>query len=124
MEFEKGKLFYSIKEIANKLNVSESLLRYWEKKFSSISPARTAKGIRQYRLKDVDEIRLIYYLVKEKGMTLSGAQKKLKDNRDKIIHTEKIINCLKDVRAELASLKTEFDELDKLYGHYGHSFDE
>src|SRR5215470_7124254 len=107
MEFEKEKLFYSIKEVANKLNVNESLLRYWEKFFSSIRPIRTAKGIRQYRIEDINEICLIYYLVKEKKMTLSGARQKLKDNRDKIIRTKEIVYCLKNIRTELANLKIE-----------------
>lgn len=115
MELKKEKLFYSIREVANELNVNESLLRYWEKEFSSIRPIRTTKGTRKYSLKDIDEIRLIHYLVKEKGMTLSGARQKLKENRDKMIHTKEIIYRLKNIRMELTNLKTEFDELDQLY---------
>lgn len=113
MKIEKDKLFFSIKEVSNKLHVSESLLRYWEKEFPSMNPDRTVKGFRRYRQKDIDEIRLIHFLIKENGMTIVGARKKLEENRNKIVSIEKIVNCLKDVRTELVNLKLEFEELDK-----------
>ena len=115
IKFKQGKMFYSIKEVADIFGVNQSLLRYWEKEFPSINPAKTDKGTRQYRKEDVDEIRLIHYLVKEKGMTLPGAKQKLKENRDGIIHTQEIMDHLKNIRAELMQLKTEFDELDEEY---------
>ena len=96
-------------------NVKQSLLRYWEKEFPSIKPTKTEKGTRQYTREDVEEIRLIHYLVKDKKMTLLGAKQKLKENRDNVIHTQEIIVRLKDVRTELMKLKTEFDELDEEY---------
>ena len=115
IKFKQGKMFYSIKEVADMFNVNQSLLRYWEKEFPSIKPTKTDKGTRQYRREDVDEIRLIHYLVKEKGMTLPGAKQKLKENRENVIRTEDIIDRLKNIRTELMKLKTEFDELDEEY---------
>jgi len=115
IKFKKEKLFYSIKEVADLFDVNQSLLRYWEKEFPSIKPAKTDKGTRQYRKEDIDEIRLIHNLVKEKGMTLPGAKQKLKENRDNVVHTQEIIDRLKDIRVELMKLKTEFDELDEEY---------
>ena len=115
MGFKQEKIFYSIKEVADMFDVNQSLLRYWEKEFPSIQPIKTPKGTRQYRKEDIDEIRLVHHLVKEKGMTLPGAKQKLKDNRENVVQTEEIIDRLKSVRAELLLLKTEFDELDKAY---------
>ena len=115
IKFKQGKMFYSIKEVADMFDVNQSLLRYWEKEFPSISPTKTDKGTRQYSKEDVEEIRLIHYLVKEKGMTLLGAKQKLKENHANVINTQEIIDHLKNVRAELIKLKTEFDELDEEY---------
>jgi DNA-binding transcriptional MerR regulator len=115
MKSEKEKLFYSIKEVSNKLHISESLLRFWEKEFPSIHPGRTAKGARRYCQKDIDEVCLVHYLVKEIGMTISGARHRLKWNRNKTIQTEKIINSLKDVRTELLALRIEIEELDNFH---------
>jgi DNA-binding transcriptional MerR regulator len=115
IRFKREKMFYSIKEVAEMFDVNPSLLRYWEKEFPSVQPAKTEKGTRQYRKEDIDEIRLIHYLVKEKGMTLPGAKQKLKENREGVVRTEEIIDRLKMIRGELMKLKTEFDELDSLY---------
>ena len=120
IKFKQGKMFYSIKEVADMFDVNQSLLRYWEKEFPSIKPAKTDKGTRQYRKEDVEEIRLIHHLVKEKGMTLPGAKQKLKENRDSVIHTQKIIDCLQNVRAELVKLKNEFDEVEEEYNQVVH----
>ncbi|MDL2257366.1 MerR family transcriptional regulator [Bacteroidales bacterium OttesenSCG-928-I14] len=109
------KLFYSIKEVAEMFDVSQPLLRYWEKEFPSIKPNRTNKGTRQYNKASIEEIRLIYYLVKEKGHTIEGARKKLKENKSTVSQTEDVVSRLKSVKEELLKLKTEFDELDKQY---------
>ena len=76
------KLYYSISEVASMFNVPESLLRYWEKMFpDNITPQKAGRGIRQYRKEDIENIRIIYHLVKEKGMTLAGAKQTLKKNK-------------------------------------------
>lgn len=115
MKFKQEKIFYSIKEVADMFDVNQSLLRYWEKEFPNLNPPKTNKGTRQYRKEDIEEIRLIHYLVKGKGLTLLGAKQKLKENRDKVIHTEEIVTRLKYIQKELLDLKKEFDELDKEY---------
>lgn len=107
------KIFYSISEVAKMLNVNESNLRYWEKEFPNIiKPHKTEKGTRQYRQEDIESIRLVHYLVKEKGLTLAGARQKLKENKEGTIKTEEIVTRLKIIKKELLSLKREFDELE------------
>ncbi|MDL2243519.1 MerR family transcriptional regulator [Bacteroidales bacterium OttesenSCG-928-J19] len=113
--FKQEKLFYSIKEVADMFEVSQPLLRYWEKEFPSIKPARTAKGTRQYRKEDVEEIRLIHYLVKERKMTIEGAKQKLKENKETVAQTGEVVNRLQGIKSELLKLKDEFDELEVEY---------
>lgn len=105
------KLYYSISEVAKMFDVNESLLRFWEKEFPIIKPKKNAKGTRQYRKEDIENIRLIYHLVKEKGMTLPGARQKLKDNKEDTIQAIEIIDRLKEIREELLKMKKELDTL-------------
>ncbi len=103
------KLYYSISEVARMFDVNESLLRYWEKEFPMISPKKAGGNIRQYRKEDIENIRLVYHLVKEKGLTLAGARQRLKQNRDITVKTAEIIDRLKRVRAELAAMRKELE---------------
>ncbi len=115
--FNPKKIFYSIREVSDILDVSEPTLRYWEKEFDTINPRKTEKGTRQYKMEDIEAIRLVRYLVKEKGLTLAGAKQKLKENKGAVTNTEEIAHRLKGIREELLFLKTEFDELEKAMGY-------
>lgn len=106
------RLYYSISQVAQMFEVNESTLRFWEKEFDIIRPRKTTKGTRFYRQEDINSVRLIYHLVKERGMTLAGARQKLKDNRDTTIRQEEIVNRLKQIKEELLSLREAFDLLD------------
>lgn len=104
------KLFYSISEVAKQFDVNESLLRYWEKEFPDmIMPNKAGGNIRQYRKEDIDNIRLIYNLVKVKGMTLAGAKQRLKQNKETLIKTADIVDRLTKVRDELIAMRKELD---------------
>ena len=111
--FKQEKILYSINEVAEMFDVNQSLLRFWEKEFPSIKPAKTAKGTRQYRKEDIEEVRLIHHLVKVKGLTLAGAKQKLKENKEGVVQNEEIVFRLKNVRDELLVLRNEFDEMEK-----------
>ncbi len=80
-------MFYTMGEVSEMFDVSSSLIRYWEKHFSVIKPERNKKGNRLFTQKDIENFKLIYHLVKERGMTLEGAKKsirggKLPENRE------------------------------------------
>jgi DNA-binding transcriptional MerR regulator len=111
-ESKSQKLYYSIGEVAEKFGVNESLLRYWEKEFDIIKPKKNAKGTRSYRKEDIENIGLIYHLVKEKGLTLEGAKKKLKDNKSGVSKTHEVITRLQNIKEELLAMKTELDQID------------
>ena len=103
------KLLYSISEVAGMFDVNISLIRFWEKEFDIIKPIKNKKGNRQFTPKDLDNFRLIYHLVKEKGMTLKGAQKKLKDNKESTLHNYEVIKRLQTIKEELLIMKESLD---------------
>lgn len=104
-------MYYSIGEVAKMFNVNESTLRYWEKEFPIISPRKAGGNIRQYRKEDIDNIRLVYHLVKEKGLTLQGARQRLKVNKEKTVQASEIVDRLKQIREELVKLRKSLDYL-------------
>ena len=99
-----NKKFYKIGDVAEILNVPTSTLRFWEKEFTVIKPKRNAKNIRVYTVNDIETIKMIYYLVKEKGLKLDAAQAMIKRNRDGISKQWEVVNRLKQVREELLKL--------------------
>jgi len=112
-KFEMKKMQYSIREVAEMFDVNESTLRFWEKEFSIIRPHKTPKGTRYYRPEDIESVRLVHHLVKERGMTLEGARKKIKDNPEKTAQNEDIVNRLKSIKIELKSIIQAFDDINK-----------
>ena len=72
------KLFYSMGEVAEMFDVNTSLIRHWESQFSILRPKRNKKGNRLFSPEDVENLKMIYHLVKERGMTLEGAKKALR----------------------------------------------
>lgn len=105
------KMYYSIGEVAKMFKVNESLLRYWEKEFPIIKPRKAGGNVRQYKKEDIENIRLIYHLVKEKGLTLQGAKQRLKDNKSYAANTAEVVDRLKQLRQELVELKNALDYL-------------
>ena len=104
------KLYYSIGEVAEMFDLPESLLRYWEKMFpESITPNKAGRGIRQYRKEDIENIRIIHHLVKEKGMTLAGTRQALKKNKTGTVQSAEVVNRLRAIREELVKMKRELD---------------
>lgn len=110
IDFENSKrLYYSIKEVATHFGVKESLLRYWETEFETINPKKTEGGARQYTRKDIEDINLVYYLVKEKGLTLEGARQTLSHKKDETTRKLEVIQKLEQIKKELEDLEKEFD---------------
>lgn len=103
------KLYYSISEVAAMINVNESLLRFWEKEFPQLNPKKGGRGIRQYRKEDVETVKLIYHLVKERGMTLPGARQRMKDNKEVTLRNFEIVERLKSLREELVEMRDALD---------------
>ena len=103
----KGKIYYSMGEVAELFGVNASLLRFWEEEFPILKIAKNSRGHRIYTTADVDNIRLIYYLGKEQGMTLEGAKKRIRQNRDGVNRDAEIVEHLRSIRNMLAALREE-----------------
>ena len=103
------KLYYSIGEVAEMFGVTETLLRFWEKQFPQIAPRKSGRNIRQYSKDDIEEVRLVYNLVKVRGMKLAAAREALRKNRTGEQRTAEVLERLKAIREELMKMKHEFD---------------
>ncbi len=99
------KVYYTIGEVAEMFGVNTSLIRFWEKEFDVIKPKKNKKGNRLFTKLDIDNFHIIFHLVKERGMTLKGAQKKLKDNHDDTLNNFEVVKSLKNIREILIEIK-------------------
>jgi DNA-binding transcriptional MerR regulator len=98
------KVYYTIGEVADMFNVNTSLIRYWEKEFDVIKPKKNNKGNRLFTRQDIDNFHLIYNLIKVRGMTIKGAAKKLKDNKEDTINNFEVVKHLERIREILVEM--------------------
>ena len=87
--------------------VNPSLIRFWEKEFEILKPHKNKKGNRQFTKDDLEQLKLIYHLVKERGMTIKGARQKLKDNKEETIENHELVDRLKNIRQMLVDIRNE-----------------
>lgn len=99
------KLYFSISEIAESFGVSTSLIRYWETEFSFLKPHKNSKGDRRFTKQNIEQLQLIYHLVKERGFTLEGAKNELKENRKRLVAMSSLSSKLKEIKKGLEDLK-------------------
>jgi DNA-binding transcriptional MerR regulator len=100
------KLYYPIGEVAVWFNVNTSLIRYWEKEFKQLQPRKTRKGDRLFRAQDIEFLKQIYYLLREKKYSIDGAKTYLKNNKEKAEKDIALLNSLKNIKSFLVSLKS------------------
>lgn len=103
------KLYYSIGEMSEMLNVNTSTIRYWEKEFDILKPKKNNKGNRLFTNDDVENLKTIYHLLKEKGMTLKGAKLKLKNNPERVLRETEVVERLQSIKKMLIELKEELE---------------
>lgn len=103
------KLFYSMGEVAEMFDVNASLIRHWEAQFSVIRPKRNKKGNRLFSPQDVEHLKLIYHLVKERGMTLEGAKKALRQHSAEggMERDAELMERLQHIRALLVEVRED-----------------
>ena len=107
------KLYYTIGEVSQELDVNASLVRFWAGKFPEfIKPARNKKGNRLFTAKDMANFKVIYYLVKERGMTLEGAAKRMKDNITGEDKRVEVISMLTAIKEKLQGIAAALDKTD------------
>jgi DNA-binding transcriptional MerR regulator len=101
------KRYYKIGEVAKAFGVNTSLIRFWENEFDVLKPKKNKKGNRLFTPEDLENLKMIYFLVKEKGFTLEGAKNKLKENPEDIFSKHKIISRLEEIKNELIEIKNQ-----------------
>lgn len=105
------KLYYKIGEVAKAFGVKTSLIRYWEKEFKTLQPKKNKNGSRLYTPKDIERLKHIYHLVKEKGYTLEGAKQKIKEAKHTAKDTtpvnQKVITRLEQIKNQLQQIKNQ-----------------
>lgn len=106
------KKYYSISEVAAQFGVAESLLRYWEKEFPNIAPRKSGRNVRQYTTEDIEEVRVVYNLLKVRGMKIAAAREALRKNKSGAMESSDIITRLQSVRSELLEIRKELENLD------------
>lgn len=84
-----------------------STIRYWEQEFTILKPKRNKKGTRYFTKKDIENLHLIYHLVKERGLTLNGARQKIKENKDDLDQNIKVVKKLQDIKELLIRIRDE-----------------
>jgi len=105
------KVVFTIGEVAEMMNASTSTIRYWENQFDELKPQKNKKGNRLFTKEDVEMVRFIHHLVKERGLTIKGAKQKLKDNREETINNYEIVKRLQEVKQQLLEIKDQLEEI-------------
>ena len=105
------KTYYSIKEVAKMISLTQSTLRYWETEFPYLKPRTPSNNVRQYTDKDIEELRYIYNLVKVRGFKIAAARKMISSNRNGVNKSTKVLEQLVSVKNQLQELK---DALEKI----------
>ena len=105
------KIYYSMGEVAEMLDVNPSLIRYWGTQFDTIRPKRNKKGNRLFTPEDLEQLKLIYHLVKERKMTLEGARKALRSRG--VVKSEATVDVdllerLQGIRSLLLEIRESF----------------
>lgn len=111
MKESTSKRYYKISEVADMTGVVASTLRFWETQFPILSPRRNDGGTRFYSPADIDTVRMIKFLLHDKGLRIEAAKEELRINRDGIIRKAEALRRLGGVRDRLQTL---IDSLHKL----------
>ncbi len=108
------KIHYSIGEVAEMLSLAPSVLRYWEKEFTILKPFKNNKGNRYFTPKDIENLRLIYHLLKEKGLTIDGAKLYIRNKgEEKLTKEIQLLSKLNSIKDELLRLKEGLKDIPK-----------
>lgn len=103
------KKYYKISEVSDLLEVPASTLRFWETEFSSLRPKRNAKGTRFYSQADMERLRMIKYLVKDRGLHIEAAKKEIRNNPKGVENSARAVARLQEIRAVLVDMLEAFE---------------
>lgn len=99
------KVLFTIGEVAKMMHVETTVIRYWENQFEALKPQKNKKGNRLFTKNDIEVVKLIHHLVKERGLTIKGAKQKLKENPEGTIHDFEVVKKLQAIKQELMDIR-------------------
>jgi len=106
-EREINKMYYTMGEVAILFDVNQSLLRFYEKEFDVLQPKKNKKGNRYFTAEDIENLKIIFHLIREKGYTLNGAKEYLKNNSGGTRDDQKIITALENIKSFLIEVRDQ-----------------
>ncbi|HLW49539.1 MAG TPA: MerR family transcriptional regulator [Sphingobacteriaceae bacterium] len=104
-EKEITKRYYSMGEVTAMFGVNASQIRFYEKEFDVLQPKKNKKGNRMFRPEDIESLKIIFNLVKEKGFTLQGAKDYLKENQKEARENQRVISSLEKLKGFLLEVR-------------------
>lgn len=107
---ELTKKYYRIGDVAEILGLPQSTIRFWEREFTELRPKRNVGGTRMYTPSDIEQLRIIRFLIKDKGLTLDGAREHLRRNRRDLDRKHEVVRRLKDIRRRLTDMLDALDQ--------------
>ncbi|MEJ6980235.1 MerR family transcriptional regulator [Pedobacter sp. P351] len=102
-----NKRYYTMGEVTEMFNVNASQIRFYEKEFEILQPKKNKKGNRLFTPEDVENLKVIFHLVKDKGFTLQGAREYLKNNKSEVKENQKVIDSLERLKQFLLQVKEQ-----------------
>ena len=102
-----NKLYYTMGEVTEMFDVNASQIRFYEREFEILQPKKNKKGNRLFSSEDIENLKVIFHLVKDKGFTLQGAKEHLKGNKSEIKENQKVIDSLERLKQFLMEVKEQ-----------------
>ena len=104
-DHEISKLYYSMGEVTKMFDVNASQIRYYEREFDVLKPKKNKKGNRLVTVEDIENLKIIFSLVKDKGYTLQGARDYLKTNKTEARENQRVLDSLERLKAFLIDVR-------------------
>jgi len=102
-----SKLYYTMGEVSAMFDVNQSLLRFYEKEFDILQPKKNKKGNRYFTPEDIENLKIIFHLIQDKGYTLHGAKEHLKGNLNESKDSQRVIQSLENLKKFLLEVRDQ-----------------
>jgi DNA-binding transcriptional MerR regulator len=102
-----SKMYYSMGEVSAMFGVKQSLLRFYENEFNVLQPKKNKKGNRYFTPEDLENFKIIFHLINDKGYTIQGAKDHLKNNMGETRDNQRVINSLESMKKFLLEVRDQ-----------------
>lgn len=106
-EREITKLYYTMGEVTSMFDVNASMIRFYEKEFDILQPKKNKKGNRLFTPEDIENLKIIFHLIRDKGYTLPGAKEHLKNNVGETRENQRVVDSLQNLKKFLLEVRDQ-----------------